>query len=117
MAEVKAKLRYLRVSPRKVRRVVDTIRGRKVEEALDILNFTTMASAPDLSKLIRSALANAGQRGGMDVDQLYLKSIWVSVGPIIKRYLARARGSASRINKRTSHITVVLDEKQLTKSS
>lgn len=111
MAEIKAQLRYLRVSPRKVRRVVDSIRGRKVEEALDILRFTTMASAPDLSKLLQSAVANADRRGGVDLDNLYLKSVWVGVGPIIKRYLARARGSASRINKRTSHITVVLEEK------
>lgn len=113
MAEIaiKAQLSYLRISPRKVRRVVNTIRGRKVEEALDILKFTSMASAIDLSKLLRSAVANADRKGGVDLDNLYLKSIWVTGGPIIKRYLARARGSASRINKRTSHVTVVLEEK------
>ena len=109
--EIKAQLSYLRISPRKVRRVVNTIRGRKVEEALDILKFTSMASAIDLSKLLRSAVANADRKGGVDLDNLYLKSIWVTGGPIIKRYLARARGSASRINKRTSHVTVVLEEK------
>lgn len=111
MTEIKAQLSYLRISPRKVRRVVNTIRGRKVEEALDILKFTSMASAIDLSKLLRSAVANADRKGGVDLDSLYLKSIWVTGGPIIKRYLARARGSASRINKRTSHVTVVLEEK------
>lgn len=111
MATVSAKLRYLRVAPRKVRLVADQVRGLPVQEALDLLTFARKSSAEDLSKLIRSAVANADQKGGIDVDNLVVKTVLVDQGPIIRRFLARARGSASRINKKTSHITVVLEEK------
>lgn len=111
MAQVQAHLRYLRVAPRKVRLVADDVRGLPVQEALDLLTFARKSAAIDLSKLIRSAVANADRKGGIDVDNLVVKTVMVDQGPTIRRFLARARGSASRINKKTSHITVVLEEK------
>lgn len=111
MSQFKAKISYLRVAPRKVRLVADQVRGMPVQRAIDVLTFAKKASAVDLSKLLRSAVANADKKGGVDVDNLYVKSICVDQGPIIRRFLARARGSASRINKKTSHITVLLEEK------
>jgi large subunit ribosomal protein L22 len=111
MAQVQAKLKHLRVAPRKVRLVADQVRGLPVQQAIDLLRFTTKSAAIDISKLLRSAVANADVKGGIDVDNLVVKSIWVDQGPIIRRFMARARGSASRINKKTSHITVVLEEK------
>lgn len=99
------------MAPRKVRLVADTVRGRPVQEAIDFLTFTRKSAAVDLSKLLRSAVSNADQKGGIDVDNLVVKSIWVDQGPTLRRFLARARGSASRINKKTSHITVILEEK------
>ena len=112
MTQVQAKLRYLRVAPRKVRLVADQVRGLPVQEAIDFLAFARKSAAIDISKLLKSAVASADQKGGMDLDNLVVKSILVDQGPIIRRFLARARGSASRINKKTSHITVVLAEKQ-----
>jgi large subunit ribosomal protein L22 len=111
MATVSAKLRYLRVAPRKVRLVADQVRGLSAQQAIDLLTFARKSGAQDLSKLIRSAVSNADQKGGIDVDNLVIKTVLVDQGPIIRRFLARARGSASRINKKTSHITVVLEEK------
>ena len=111
MTEVKAQLRYLRVAPRKVRLVADAVRGLPVQEALDLLAFARKSAAIDIRKLISSAVANADQKGGIDVDNLIVKTLFVDQGPIIRRSLPRARGSASRINKKTSHITVVLEEK------
>lgn len=111
MSQVTAKLKYLRVAPRKVRLVADQVRGLPVQQAIDTLAFAAKSSAIDVSKLLRSAVANADRKGGIDVDTLVVKTITVDQGPIIRRSLARARGSASRINKKTSHITVVLEEK------
>jgi len=111
MKQVKAHLRYLRVAPRKVRLVADAVRGLPVQQAIDLLTFASKSAAVDISKLIRSAVANADHKGGIDIDHLIVKTIYVDQGPIIRRFLARARGSASRINKKTSHITVVLEEK------
>ncbi len=111
MAEVKAKLRHLRVAPRKVRLIADQVRGRPVQYAMDLLKFDRKSAAIDISKLIRSAVASAQSRGGIDIDNLVVRTIYVDQGPIIRRFLARARGSASRINKKTSHITVVLEER------
>lgn len=110
MAQVSARLRYLRVAPRKVRLVADVIRGIPVQEALDILTFAKKSAARDLYKLVRSAVADADRRGGMDVDNLVVKSIWVDQGPTLRRSMARARGMATRVNKKTSHITVILEE-------
>ncbi len=107
----KASISYLRVAPRKARLVADLIRGKKVQKALDILAFTNRYVSRDFTKLLRSALANAEQKGGMDPDNLFIKTVMVDQGPIIKRWLARARGSASPIQKKTCHITLILEEK------
>ena len=111
MSEFQAKLRHLRVAPRKVRLVTDLVRGLAVQAALDHLRFIKKSAARDVLKLIRSALSNADRKGGVDVDNLVVQQIWVDQGPTLRRSLARARGSASRINKKTSHITVVLGER------
>jgi large subunit ribosomal protein L22 len=109
--ESKAKLRYLRMSPQKVRLVVDLIRDKNVGEALEILEFINKAAARPVSKLIKSAVANASQNESIDVDTLYVKNIYVDAGPTLKRIMFRAMGRANRILKRTSHISVVLDER------
>lgn len=109
--ESKAVVRYTRISPRKARYVADLIRGKRVEEALGTLHFTTRKAADILSKLLKSAIANAGQQEGVDVDTLYVKKIFVDGGPMMKRFRPRAMGRANRIRKRMSHITIVLDEK------
>ena len=111
MSQVNAKLRYLRVAPRKVRLVINQVRGLPIQQAIDILSFTNKASSRDILKLFKSAVASADQKGKMDVDNLFVKSVFVDQGPTLRRSLARARGTASRINKKTSHITVVLEER------
>ncbi len=104
-----AKLRYIRISPQKARLVADLIRGRDVEEALRLLKFTHKRSAPMIGKLISSAMANASDKDpGVDVDSLFVKTIHVDGGPVLRRFLPRAQGRATRILKRTSHITVEL---------
>jgi large subunit ribosomal protein L22 len=108
--EVKAKLRFVRVGPRKARLVADMIRGKGSEEALNILTFTKKAAAKILIKLLKSAIANATQKK-MDVDRLFVKRITVDQGPTMKRFMPRALGRATTIRKRTSHISIVLDEK------
>lgn len=109
--EAKAVARYIRIAPRKVRLVVDLIRGKEVGEALAILKLTPKAASPVVEKLLKSAIANAEHNYQMDPNKLVVSKIFVDQGPTLKRFRARARGSASRINKRTSHITVVLNEK------
>ncbi len=109
--EITAKARYVRISPRKARLVVDLVRGEKVEEALNILAFTNKTFAQKLTKLINSAVANAQHNTNMDADTLWIKRIYVDGGPVLKRYMPRAMGRTTMIRKRTSHITVVLDEK------
>ncbi|MBI2083831.1 MAG: 50S ribosomal protein L22 [Deltaproteobacteria bacterium] len=111
MAQITAKLRHFRVAPRKVRLVADQVRGKPVQEALDLLAFLTVSSAKDMSKLIRSAVSNADRKGGMDLDNLFVRFVYVDQGPTLRRFMTRARGSASRVNKKTSHITLVLEEK------
>lgn len=106
-----ARISYLRVAPRKARLVADLIRGKGVQKALDILSFTNRYVAKDFKKLLRSALANAEQKGGMDPDNLIVKTVMVDQGPTLKRWQARARGSAFKIEKKTSHVTLVLAEK------
>lgn len=108
--EAKAVLRYIRISPRKARYVADLVRGKPVEEALNTLAFTTRRAGTILSKLLKSAIANAGQDESIDVDTLYVKKICVDEGPTMKRFRPRAMGRATRVRKRTSHITIVLDE-------
>jgi len=107
-----ASLKWLRISPRKVRLVVDLVRGKDVEEALNLLTFSPKAASEPLGKLIRSAVANADVAGSYDLDKLYLKTAVVDEGPTWRRWLPRAMGRATRIRKRTSHITVELAERQ-----
>jgi large subunit ribosomal protein L22 len=104
-----AHLRFLRVAPRKVRLVADEVRGMKVGEALAVLKFTPQAAAEHLAKLLRSAVANAEQKGGrVDVDALYVKTLTVDQGPKMRRFMPRAMGRAYRVEKKTSHIYVEL---------
>jgi large subunit ribosomal protein L22 len=98
-------------SPRKVRLLMREIKGKKVEEALNLLTFAPQKGAPILRKLINSAVANAGQYPDIDVDNLFIKQIVANEGPTLKRFRPRAMGRATRIRKRTSHLTVILDEK------
>ncbi len=105
-----AKLRHLRIAPRKVRLVADLIRGKNVEEALSILQFTNKRSSLPLAKLLQSAVANADQKEGVDVDRLFVKTITVDGGPTIKRFRPRAMGRATPILKRTSHVSIALDQ-------
>ena len=105
-----AKLRHLRMGPRKVRLVADLIRGKDVEEALSILQFANKRSAVPLAKLLKSAVANADQKE-LDIDRLYIKAITVDGGPTIKRFRPRAMGRATPILKRTSHVSIALDER------
>ncbi len=109
--ESRAVARYIRISPRKVRLIMDEIRGRKIEEALNQLSFAPQKGAFILKKLIDSAVANAEQNFEMDVDKLYIKRVFADEGPTLKRFRPRAMGRASKIRKRTSHLTVVLDER------
>ncbi len=108
--EVKAKLRYYRMSARKVRLVADLVRGRQVDEAVNILNFSPKKAARSVAKLINAAVADADETKELDVDRLFVKKIWVDEGPTLKRFRPRAMGRATRIRKRTSHVTVILDE-------
>lgn len=106
----KASARYVRLSPRKARLVIDLIRGKGVGEALNILSFAQRKAAGVISKLLKSALANASQDRSIDVDTLRIKEAFVDQGPMMKRFMPRARGRVTRIRKRTSHITLVLEE-------
>jgi large subunit ribosomal protein L22 len=109
--EAQAVAKYLRLSAQKARLSADLIRGKQVEEALNILTHTSKASARVISKIVRSALANAKQNQSIDVDTLFVKSIYVNQGPTLKRFRPKPMGRAGRIRKRTSHITVVLSER------
>lgn len=106
--EGRATLRYVRVSPRKARRVVDLIRGRHVEEARRILRFSPLGASRDVAKLLDSAVANAERTPGVVTQNLVVERAWVDEGPTLKRWRPRAYGRATRIRKRTSHITVVV---------
>ncbi len=108
---VEAKLRYSRISPRKVRLVANLIRGERVDDAEKILRFTVKKPITPLLKLLRSAVANAEHNYSLKKEDLYISEIRVDGGPIIKRFRPRARGSASPIQKKTSHILIVLKEK------
>jgi large subunit ribosomal protein L22 len=108
--ETRAIARFVRISPQKIRLVIDQVRGKKVEEALNMLTFAPQKGARILKKVIHSAVANAQENAGMDVDSLYITRAYADEGPTIKRWMPRALGRATRIRKRTSHITVVVDE-------
>jgi large subunit ribosomal protein L22 len=111
-----AKLRHVRVAPQKARLVADLVRGQDVSEALEMLQFTRKKSAPIIKKLVESAVANAehhAERDGadVDIDELFVERIWVDVGPTLRRFRPRAQGRATKILKKTSHITVVLGQR------
>ena len=106
--EARAIARYVRIAPRKVRLVVDQIRGKNIAEARTILAFSERSAAETVLKVLNSAVANAENNYGMRADDLIVKTTFVDEGPTLKRIRPRAKGSASRINKRTSHITVVV---------
>ena len=110
--EARARARYVRISPSKVRVVLDLIRGKHVYEALTILRFTPKAASPLLEKLLRSAIANAENNFDMNRDALYISQCYADQGPIMKRYRPRAQGRVYSIHKKTSHITIVLKEKE-----
>jgi len=105
-----AKLNYLRIAPRKVRLVADLIRKKKVSQALTLLQFTINKSALPLTKLLKQAVANAKNSFGLEEGNLYISKITVDEGPKLKRWMPRARGRVSEIQKKTSHITLVLNE-------
>jgi len=108
--ESSAKLTFVRLSPRKTRLVVDLIRGKGIQDALNTLKFMPQPSAKLVGKLLQSAVANAEQKGVSDVDRLFVKSIYVDGGAVLKRFLPRAMGRASKIRKPTSHISVTLSD-------
>lgn len=112
MAEAyKAQLRDIRISARKARLVADLVRGKKVSEAVDSLKLTNKRAAPLISKLIKSAMANAVDKATVDVDRLFVETIFVDEGSTLRRFLPRAQGRATPIRKRSSHITVKLKER------
>lgn len=110
--EVAAKFRYARVSPQKARLLADLIRGLPVEEARNILAFSNKKAAGMVKKVLDSAIANAEQNQGMDIDELKVSTVYVDEGPTMKRLQARAKGRANRIFKRTSHIVVKVSERE-----
>ncbi|UCZ53374.1 50S ribosomal protein L22 [Bacillus shivajii] len=110
--EAKAVAKQVRIAPRKARLVVDLIRGKEVGEAISILRHTPKKASPIVEKLLNSAIANAEHNYEMEPDNLVVSKVYVDEGITLKRFRPRAMGRASRINKRTSHITVVLTEKK-----
>ena len=110
--EARAYLKYARISPRKVSIVLDLIRNKPVDYAMAVLKHTPKAACEDLQKLLKSAMANAENNHNMDVSRLYVAECFVCPGPILKRIRPRAQGRAYRIEKRTSHVTLVLKEKE-----
>ncbi len=115
--EVKARLRYLRIAPRKVRLVADQLRGETVAKSKGFLNFTVKGANQPLLKLLDSAVANAKNNFDLEESNLYISEVTVDEGPKIKRWMPRARGSASPIQKKTSHITLTLKEIKETKKT
>ncbi len=108
--EARATAKHIRMSPRKARLVADLVRGKAVSEALSILEYTSKAASIYIFKLVNAAVASAGSREGVDVDNLYVKHIYVNPGPTLKRFRAGPQGRGFRILKHTCHITVILDE-------
>jgi large subunit ribosomal protein L22 len=108
--ESKAVAKHIRMSPQKVRLVADLIRGKKVQEARNVLLYTRKYAAGIVANVLKSAVANAAQNPSIDENILYVKEVFVDQGPALKRWRARAQGRAAGIKKRSSHITVILDE-------
>ncbi|CAN5409559.1 50S ribosomal protein L22 [soil metagenome] len=120
--EAKAKARFVRVTPQKARRVVDLVRGKQAAEAVAVLKFAPQAAGATVLKVVESAIANAretAKRAGerLDESDLFVSEVFVDEGPTLKRFRPRAQGRASQILKRTSHITVVVAERERTKGS
>ena len=111
VSEARATLKYARISSRKVKIVADLIRGKSADEALAIVKFTPKASSEIIEKLLKSAIANAENNHGLSHQKLYVSEIFANQGPTLKRIRPAAKGSAVRIRKRTSHITIVLKER------
>ena len=109
--EAKAVAKYVRIAPRKVRIVIDLIRGKDVSEAFAILKFTPKIGAEAIEKVLKSAVANAEHNFDMNTDKLYISTAYVDQGPTLKRIHPRSRGQAFKILKRTSHITIVVAER------
>jgi large subunit ribosomal protein L22 len=107
----RAQARFVRVSPRKVRRVIDLVRGMKAAEALDVLRFAPQAASEDVYKVVASAMANAEHNERLARDTLWVGEAYVDEGPTLKRFRPRAQGRAYRVRKRTSHITVVVESR------
>lgn len=107
----KAIAKYVRITPRKMSVVIDLIKGKSLDEAYAILMYTPKAASPVLTKALKSAEANAVNNNNLNRDALYVADAYANQGPVLKRFIPKARGSAARINKRTSHITVVLKER------
>ncbi|MGS0972613.1 MAG: 50S ribosomal protein L22 [Candidatus Izemoplasmataceae bacterium] len=110
--EAKAQAKMVRISSRKVKLVIDLIRGKKIGEAFAILKLTPKAASPVVEKLLKSAVANAEHNYNMDMESLFVKEVYVGEGPTLKRFRPRAQGRATQILKRTSHITIVVAEKE-----
>ncbi|MBS4762388.1 50S ribosomal protein L22 [Carnobacteriaceae bacterium zg-ZUI252] len=110
ITSAKAVAKTVRIAPRKVRLVVDLIRGKKIGEAISILKFTQRSASPVVEKVLMSAVANAEHNFDLDIENLVVSEAFVNEGPTMKRFRPRAKGSASPINKRTSHITIVVSE-------
>jgi len=110
--EVKAQVKYIRVSPQKARQVINLIRGKSVNEAMSILHVLPHKSAFILRKLLKSAIANAENNYDLKADDLFIWQIYADAAPILPRFLPRARGRADRIKKRSSHLTIVVKERE-----
>jgi large subunit ribosomal protein L22 len=104
--QTQAVLKFVRLSPQKARLVADLVRGKKVDEAINTLKFSNQRAAGIIQKVLESAIANAENNNGADVDELKVREIFVDEGPVMKRIQPRAKGRADRIHKRTSHITI-----------
>ena len=111
MMEVAAKLKHARISPQKCRLVADQVRGKPVEQALQILNFSPKKAAAIIKKVLESAIANAEHNEGADIDELKVSTIFVDEGPTMRRWKPRAKGRVNHIIKRTSHVTVKVGDK------
>jgi len=111
--EVKAVLKFVRISPQKIHKLVDSIKGKPVEAAIDMLKFMPQKGAAIVEKVVRSAVANAEQNHNVDIDSLIIKNVVADQGPTLKRFRARARGRGTQILKRTAHITVVLSDEAI----
>jgi large subunit ribosomal protein L22 len=112
-----ASARFVRITPQKARRVVDMVRGQAVQDALDLLQFAPQAAAETVRKVLASAVANAEGTEGLDAGSLVVTKAMVDEGPTMKRWRARAQGRASRINKRTSHITLVVQPREASENN